>query len=315
MVLRAKSFVARAGVVGLIAGLLLCVCGAAGAVAAGSPAPTTVARASTPNLITNGKFALPKPFSAQAVEVGSNVQIPGWAVGGNGVIVAATSFLQAPAGVNQSVSLLDQGQGTLTQTVKTTAGTTYLLQWYAAGEPGAGIPAVKSMNVLWNGGVVSARKFNATGHTFTKVGWSLQKVVVTATSASSTLGFADTTPYLSNYASCLVADVSLGADASLYLPTSASLTRTGKLVAVVHNGTGAPLTASGVSVKLYGSWKKVSYAPATTQLMASGPVVNGQAVLQLKLPSSLKGQKISAHATLQGPGYIPVTDKLTIKVT
>jgi hypothetical protein len=68
-------------------------------------------------------------------------------------------------------------------------------------------------------------------------------------------------------------------------------------------------------VTLYGSWKKVSYAPATTQLMASGPVVNGQAVLQLKLPSSLKDQKISAHATLQGPGYIPVTDKLTIKVT
>jgi hypothetical protein len=49
--------------------------------------------------------------------------------------------------------------------------------------------------------------------------------------------------------------------------------------------------------------------------MASGPVVNGQAVLQLKLSPSLKGQKISAYATLQGAGYIPVTRRLTIKVT
>jgi len=66
---------------------------------------------------------------------------------------------------------------------------------------------------------------------------------------------------------------------------------------------------------LYATFKKASYAPATKQLNASAPVSNGQAVLKLKLPASLKGQTLTVTATLQGANYIPTSHTLTIKVT
>ena len=78
---------------------------------------------------------------------------------------------------------------------------------------------------------------------------------------------------------------------------------------------GEPFTQTGLTVRLYASYKTASYAPATKQLLATASVVNGQAVLQLKLPASLKGQTITAHANLTGPNYIPSTTNVTIKVT
>jgi hypothetical protein len=68
-------------------------------------------------------------------------------------------------------------------------------------------------------------------------------------------------------------------------------------------------------MKLDRSPKGGSVRAGNRPLMASGPVVSGQTALQLEFPSSLKGQKISAYATLQGAGYLPVTDTLTITVT
>jgi hypothetical protein len=301
---RAREFVAGAGAPRVLRPGLLCLaCGCASVVAAGNLAVTAVASTSTPNLIVNGTFA-----------PGSSTKIPGWVVGTNGVQDFATSYIPAPTGVNQSVRLYLNGEGTVTQTVKTTAGTTYLLQWYGAGEPEGHAPYVKTMHVLWNGSVVRSPTYNAAGNTLSKVKWTTGKVVVTATSASSTVEFADDTPNAAT-SSSMVADVSLAADANLYLPSRASVKPSGKLTAIVHNGAGAPLTVSGLTVTLHGSWKTTSYAPATTQQMASAPVVNGQAVLQLKLPSSLKGQTIAATATLTGPDYIPVTVKIAIKVT
>jgi hypothetical protein len=44
-------------------------------------------------------------------------------------------------------------------------------------------------------------------------------------------------------------------------------------------------------------------------------VVNGQYVLHLDLPAILVGHTIPAYATLSGPGFIPVTDHLSIKIS
>lgn len=97
--------------------------------------------------------------------------------------------------------------------------------------------------------------------------------------------------------------------------TQTSLAPNGKLVTIVHNGEGEPFTQSGLTVRLYATYKSASYAPATKQLLATAPVTGGQAVLQLKLPSSLGGQTLEAHANLTGPNYLPKTVNLTIKVT
>jgi hypothetical protein len=313
--LRRGSFVAGVCVTGTVVLVGLCVLGPAGAVVAGSPSKAGTSTA-VPNLIKNGSFSIPKYFSAASVEPGGSYQIPGWTEGAAGVIDDANSFIESPPGASQEVSLWDQGLGTLTQTIKTTPGTTYLLQWYGAGEPGgpAPTPAVKVLHVLWNGAVVAHPSYNTAGATLAKMMWSLGKVVVTATSTTSTLEFEEATPGGNNYAA-IVAEVSLAGDANLFLPHATSLVPSGKLTAIVHNGEGEPFTQTGLTVRLYATYKTASYAPATKQLLATGPVTGGQAVLQLHLPTSLKGQTLEAHANLTGPNYIPTTINLTIKVT
>ncbi len=315
MVLGRKSLVVRAGAAGLVSvGLLASAYAASSAGAAGSPvAPVSTL---TPNLIKNSDFSPGAAFSGATVarSNGTGAHIAGWVVGGGGVQIAATSFVQAPGTLAQSVALEGPGgPGTITQTVKTAPGTTYLLQWYGAGEPGPQAPTVKTMHVLWNGTVVASPNFNTAGYTTSKMGWSLNKVAVTATSTSSTVEFVDSMPATSTYAA-LVADASLAGDAQLYLPKTATLAASGKLTALVRNPNNTPLHASGLTVKLYASIAAASYAPPTNELLASAPVVNGQAVLQLKLSHSLAGKTISAYATLQGANYATVTDKLTIKI-
>jgi hypothetical protein len=171
------------------------------------------------------------------------------------------------------------------------------------------------MHVLWNDEDVATPTYNSAGETDSKMIWTLHQVVVTATSTSSTVQFADDTTGITTGYPSLLTDVILAADANLYLPAKASLAPTGKLTAIVRNGKGAPLTQSGLTVSLYATYKKTSYAPATKQLIATAPVNNGQAILNLKLPAALKGQTLTATATLQGPNYIPVSHKITIKVT
>lgn len=84
---------------------------------------------------------------------------------------------------------------------------------------------------------------------------------------------------------------------------------------IVRNAKGAPLVDPNLVVKLYGTWKETSYAPPSTQLMASETVLNNQVVLHLDLHAAMAGHTIPATVTLAGPGYIPVTDHLTVKVS
>lgn len=87
------------------------------------------------------------------------------------------------------------------------------------------------------------------------------------------------------------------------------------MLAIVRTATGTPLTDPNLTVKMYGTWKETSYAPASTQLMASGTVANGQLTLHLHLRAAMTGHSIPAYVTMSGPQYIPVTEHLTIKVS
>jgi hypothetical protein len=113
--------------------------------------------------------------------------------------------------------------------------------------------------------------------------WTLRREVLTATSASSILEFADATVPEDGFPA-IVANVSLAGDAKLYLQASTTVVRTGTVIAIVRTATGAPLDYPGLAVKLYGTWKETSYAPASTQLIATGTVVNGQYVLHPIFP-------------------------------
>jgi uncharacterized Zn-binding protein involved in type VI secretion len=222
--------------------------------------------------------------------------------------------------------MVHMGGGSIFQTVKTTPGWTYLLQWYESGYPGYGPPEftsikwVKVVDVIWGGKVATSATFNAKTNTGTNMRWALRQEVLTATSSASVLGFADVTHEASYGYSAFMGSVSLAGDAKLYLPTSATLAPIGKLVAIVHTATGYAFTDPSLTVKLVGTWKQktASYAPPTvvTKMIASGTVVNGSAALQLQgVPASLAGKTIAVVATLSGPQFIPVTDHLTIKVS
>jgi Protein of unknown function (DUF642) len=310
---RGESFGSRIGLARVLVGVLSLVLVGGAAAASPPKAKTTIAGA---NLLKNGTFSLPEYFSSASIQAAGSTQIPHWTVNTVGVFDDAGSFIQAPPGAKQEIELYDQGVGTLAQTVATVPGTTYLLQWYGAGEPtgAAPNPPTKTMNVLWNGSVVAHPSYSTAGESFTKMHWTPGQVVVTATSTTSTVEFDEATPN-ANCCGAMVAEVSLAGDANLFLPHTASVAPNGKLVAIVHNGEGEPLTLSGLKVLLYGTYKTASYAPASKALLASAPVSGGQAVLQLKLPASLKGQTIAAHADLLGPNYRSVSVTLTIKVT
>jgi hypothetical protein len=189
-----------------------------------------------------------------------------------------------------------------------------LLSWYGAGFPLDGKTPPNTLDVLWDASVVAAPTYNGSFHTSSAPGWKLQHQVVTATSASSTVEFADATNPPSEYPS-MVGEVSLSGVAKLYLPPTPTIAPTGNLLVVVRTATGAPLVDPSLVVNLYGTYTETQYAPPVTQLMASGPVLSGQVTLQLHLHAAMAHHSIPAYVTLSGPGFTPVTHSLTIKVS
>jgi hypothetical protein len=117
--------------------------------------------------------------------------------------------MQGPPGAKTEIRLFAGGPGSISQTITTTPGQKYILKWEGAGEPGGG-QAVKTMHVFWDGQLVAKPTFDTTGRSLPDVGWKALQVVVTATSPTSTIEFADATPDKSFWGS-MVADVSLKA--------------------------------------------------------------------------------------------------------
>lgn len=288
--------------------------------------PTVRAALSTPDLITNGEFNPSPPYLAYNIEEiytaayyksanETAAYFPGWVVGaasaGWGGVGDDHLLITPPNGSAQAVILYNVGPGTITQTVKTLPGATYLLSWYGTGYPhGPGM--TKVMDVSWDSNVAATPSYNVSGHSPADPGWRLQHLVVTASSTRSTVGFSDASSPPSQYAS-MVGDVSLAGDAKLYLPTVATVAPTGDLLAIVRTATQQPLNDPSLVVNLYGTYTASPAGAKTAQLLASGNVRNGQAVLRLHLPGAVR--TIPAYATLSGPGFMPDTVHLTIKVS
>jgi hypothetical protein len=183
----------------------------------GSTAPTTS------NLIVDGDFSLPVvsgfetfyPLAKTTLPSAAN-SIHGWTVGANTVDLMGNAYWKPlpPGSPNdsQSVDLSGAAPGSITQTVSTTAGTSYLLTWWEAGNPQGGQP-VKVMDVSWDKTSKAYPAPSTKGYSLGHMSWSQKSQVVVANSAQSVLEFADATPDQSAYGA-VVADVSLTPDSN-----------------------------------------------------------------------------------------------------
>jgi choice-of-anchor C domain-containing protein len=155
-------------------------------------APVLAAPSAGRNLIQNGCFQDSVLTSGYLTLGQGSMQIPGWTVGANSVDVVAANHWRPAPGCNQSVGLVGDSPGSVSQTVNTTFGDIYLLQWKMAADYNCG-PVVKRMYVFWEGRLVAAPSFDMRGDGQSSMGWASKEVTVTAASNSSVIEFADGT--------------------------------------------------------------------------------------------------------------------------
>ena len=143
-------------------------------------------------LVENGSFEQPSDEGNLYIEYdGGSTDIPGWTVTGGSVDLTSSGYWQADDGT-QSLDLAGSAPGGVTQSVATTAGDTYVLSWSLAGNTNCG-DSVKTMDVEWNGTVVDAPAFDTAGQSNSSMGYVHDRVTVTATGSSSSIGFSDAT--------------------------------------------------------------------------------------------------------------------------
>lgn len=179
-------------------------------------------------LLINGDFELPN-ISGNFTTYNTGANIGGWVVT-SGSVDLINNYWQ-PASGGQSLDTAGNINGTIQQTVATTAGQLYRLTFDMSGNPD-GLPTIKSLLVTF-GSASQTFLFNTAGITKSNMKWTLMTWDVVATGASTLLSFASadspTTAYgaaLDNVALVPVPEpATVIAGALLLLPFGASALR------------------------------------------------------------------------------------------
>jgi len=144
-------------------------------------------------MIVNGGFedAPLAPIGGWA-EVPGGFSFPGWTVGGQGVDLHNTYHTAAHSG-NQSLDLSGLEPGSITQSVATTPGTTYLLSFWYSGQPFHPYGGDAYAEVLWDGGLVDTIHLPASPSP-TDINWTFAGYELSANTTSSLLTFNSLSP-------------------------------------------------------------------------------------------------------------------------
>jgi choice-of-anchor C domain-containing protein len=129
-----------------------------------------------------GNPATFQPLLAGATNVAS------WTIGGNGI--DWIWGLWEPQAGTKSVDLSRAAAGSVSQSVDTVPGRTYLVLFWLAGNPDGG-PTVKTLDVT-AGSTAKSYSFDTTGHGRTDMGWVRKSLAFKATAPSTTLTFGST---------------------------------------------------------------------------------------------------------------------------
>jgi choice-of-anchor C domain-containing protein len=136
--------------------------------------------------VQNGSFDVGAPATFVFDIPAGSTLIPGWTVSVGTVDWITNNWVSS-----QGTSSLDLvgsfAVGGVAQTFDTVPGTTYVVAFDLAGNPG-GPPVVKPLAVTVNG-VTSNFTFDTTGRTGAAMGWTRHSITFTATGTSSTIAF------------------------------------------------------------------------------------------------------------------------------
>lgn len=134
----------------------------------------------------NGSFDVGAPATFVFDIPAGSTLIPGWTVSVGTVDWITNNWVSS-----QGTSSLDLvgsfAVGGVAQTFDTVPGTTYVVAFDLAGNPG-GPPVVKPLAVTVNG-VTSNFTFDTTGRSGAAMGWTRHSITFTATGTSSTIAF------------------------------------------------------------------------------------------------------------------------------
>jgi choice-of-anchor C domain-containing protein len=117
----------------------------------------------------------------------TSTDITGWTVA-SGTIDWVGAHWQAQDGA-MSLDLDGNAPGSISQTLATTVGNSYLVNFFLAGNPD-GAPVVKTLTVSATGAAPATYIFDVSTHSTSAMGWTAEQYSFVATSASSTLTFA-----------------------------------------------------------------------------------------------------------------------------
>jgi hypothetical protein len=147
-----------------------------------------------PSIIQNGCLVDPTPGVGDITVPPGSTNIEDWVVGDAGVTAAPSGDNNPSPGCQSSTWLYGPdtphgNHGSVSQSVTSKPGATYVLRWYAGNGPNADI-----LYVSWNGALVATVTPPTSGG---QISWALGQVLVTATSTKSVLSFSssDATGY------------------------------------------------------------------------------------------------------------------------
>ena len=134
----------------------------------------------------NGSFDIGAPTTFVFDVPAGSTQIPGWTVSVGSVDWITNNWVSSHG--TSSLDLVGSiGVGGVAQTFDTVPGTTYVVAFDLAGNPG-GLPTVKPLAVTVNG-VTTNVTFDTTGRTGAAMGWTRHSLRFVATGTSSTIAF------------------------------------------------------------------------------------------------------------------------------
>ncbi|GAA1235353.1 hypothetical protein GCM10009665_26900 [Kitasatospora nipponensis] len=167
----------------------ICVVAASSALFAGLG---VTASAQTVSRFDDGSFENPRVAAGSFTTLSAGQAIGPWQVTAGNVDLIGAGFWQAAEG-DQSVDLNGTTPGTVAQTFTTVPGANYTVTYALAGNP-AGGPTLRTGNALIDGQDFQDFSFNVTGKSTTNMGYVNRQFTFRATNATTTIGFASTTP-------------------------------------------------------------------------------------------------------------------------